>query len=360
MARILVLNNYALDPLLPEVAAGRVPDNLLYGVAQLLSAGHELSIAPYALSQRLCKLSLFLRRALPLLPLGDLDQQWSGLKALRGIDLIYAPCQSQTTALGYLRALGLLRVPIVALAHHSLNYGRLSVLRDPFVRLMLRGIDAFPSLSRGVARQINALSPGKSRPLAWGPPLGFYPHTDGPGVGVISAGRTGRDFVTFGRAASRAGVAARIICLREAVSPEFAHFGANVEVIIRPDRHFMGYPELMQHYAQSRVLAVPLHVSPYSLAGLTSLADALGMGRPIIMTRHPLVDLDIEAEGIGFWVDPGDEQGWARHLRFFEREPQAAWAMGQRAARLAAAEWNSERFAREIITIIEQVLSRSA
>lgn len=360
MAQILVLNNYPLDALLPEVAAGRVPDNLLYGLVQMQRAGHELTFAPCALSRWLCDLSRLLHRALPVLPVGDLDQQWSCLKALRGIDLIYAPCQTQTAALGYLRALHALHVPIVALAHHSLNHGRLSLLRRPSVLLMLKGIDAFPSLSRPVAEQINSMAPGKSRALPWGPPAGFYPPAHGPGVGVIAAGRTGRDFTTFGRAASKAGIAAHIICLQSGVTPEFTQFGKNVRVTVRPDDDFMSYPELLRHYAQARILAVPMHVSTNTLAGLTSLADALGMGRPLIMTRNPLVDLDIEAERIGFWVDPGDVDGWAHHLAFLDSHPEVAVEMGQRAARLAAEHWNSDTFAREMLAIIDQVLERAS
>jgi glycosyltransferase involved in cell wall biosynthesis len=358
VARILVLNNYPLDVLLPEVRAGRVPDSLIYGVEQMARAGHDLRFVPFAASSALQRLSRLLWRAFPLLPLGDLDQQWSCLKQLNGADLIYAPCQTQTAALGYLRALGWLNTPVVALAHHCLNYGRLAAPRERFIRAMLRGVDAFPSLSRMVATEINTLAPGKSRSLVWGPPRSFYPPADGPGSGIVAAGRTGRDFVTLGRAASRTSVITRIVCLQGAVQPDFSEFSANVQLTVQPNDKFMSYAELIAIYSQARALAIPLHVSPQSLAGLTSLTDALGMGKPVIMTRHPLIDLDIEAEGVGFWVEPGDVEGWCERIAFLDGNPSAALEMGRRATQLVASRWNSNVFARDMIGIISDVLSR--
>jgi hypothetical protein len=43
--------------------------------------------------------------------------------------------------------------------------------------------------------------------------------------------------------------------------------------------------------------------------------DAIGMGKPVIMTRHPLIDIDIEAKG-GIWVNPGDVEGGRRQSNF--------------------------------------------
>ena len=47
-----------------------------------------------------------------------------------------------------------------------------------------------------------------------------------------------------------------------------------------------------------RVIAIPLEKQE-TLAGLTSLLDCLGFGKPVIMTRNPCIDIDIEKEGIG-------------------------------------------------------------
>ena len=42
--------------------------------------------------------------------------------------------------------------------------------------------------------------------------------------------------------------------------------------------------------------------------------DALGMGKPVIITRNLLIDSHVEKEGIGIWVKPGDIDGWKQAI----------------------------------------------
>jgi glycosyltransferase involved in cell wall biosynthesis len=113
----------------------------------------------------------------------------------------------------------------------------------------------------------------------------------------------------------------------------------------------MNYQELLR----ACVLAIPL-VANTSLAGLTSLMDALGTGKLVIMTRHPLIDIDIEKEGIGKWVEPGDIEGWTRALSFFHRHPEESQAMGLRARALVDNGLNSSSFADQVMDLFEQLL----
>ena len=357
MPRVAVLNNYSFDEVWKEVERKEKPDHHLYGINYFAARGYEVDIVPFRVSQALVKLSRRLRESPIPIPFGDLDQQWSLRRHIGEADLIYSPCQMQTQVVSYLRAAGIVKVPVVSIAHHPLNRGRASRLREPFVRLFVKGSDAFPALSRGVANSINAL-PGqaaKSCPLAWGPDADFYPYVPTKGRGVVAAGRTGRDFITFGLAASQTGSHAHIICLKGDVKARFEEFGPNVQVTVQPETGYMKYPDLLQIYAEARALAIPL-VAGVSLSGLTSVMDALGMGKPLIMTRHPLIDIDIEAEGIGLWVDPGDVEGWRRAITFFEENEDEAIEMGRRARQLVDAGLNSKMFANQVMDILDDVL----
>ncbi|MDQ3621012.1 MAG: hypothetical protein M3463_00760 [Verrucomicrobiota bacterium] len=193
--------------------------------------------------------------------------------------------------------------------------------------------------------------------LPWGPQANFYPVAEKPGQGAIAAGRTGRDFVTFGQAATQAGVPARIVCLDSHVVPEFAHFGANVSVQCASETRHLGYQALLPLFANAQVVAIPLFRTD-NLAGLTSLMDALGMGKPVILTRNPLIDLEIEKLGIGRIVEPGDVDGWVDALRWFDAHPQEALQMGWRGRRLVDEGLNSAQFARNIASVFDAVLRR--
>ncbi len=352
--RILVLNNYSFDQVWGEIKRGEKPDHHLYGINYFESFDYEVIVIPFHSSHWLSAMNRWLQRVRFPIPLGDLDQQWSCLRYLRRGDIIYSPCQTQTHLLCYLKALRLLRVPIINLAHHPSGIGRLERFRKPFMKLFIRGTDEFPALSQKVAEEINALvGKAKSAPVLWGPDEDYYPSTSPLGSGVVAAGRTGRDFLTFGRAASQTSSQAQIICLKGDMRPEFQEFGPNVQVIAEPDDDHMKYPDLIEIYARARVLAIPL-TSTASLAGLTSLMDALGMGKPVIMTRHPLIDIDIESEGIGKWVEIGDTKGWRDAIQFFEDHEDAAREMGIRARELVEKGFNSASFARQIKELLER------
>ena len=356
MPRILVLNNYSFERVWNEVKSGLKPDHHLYGINHFAAHGYDVELVPFGPSRRLERLSALSRRVSSLVPLGDFDQQMATLRRLRPGDLIYAPCQTQTQLLCYARAAGLLRAPIVNVAHHPLSGGRLQALRQPFDSLFVRGSDAFPALGSVVAAQVNQWDAGKSRALTWGPDAAFYPATARRGRGIVAAGRTARDFETLGAAASQTGTAVRVICPQSSVSPAFERFGANVEVTAGASEEHMTYPELLEIYAQSRALAIPL-ISGANLSGLTSLVDALGMGKPVIMTRHPLIDLDVEAEGIGRWVEVGDVEGWRAAIQWFEENEDEAFAMGQRARALVDGGYSSATFAAQIVEIFDSVRS---
>jgi glycosyltransferase involved in cell wall biosynthesis len=359
MADILVLNNYPLDQVWDEVKRGEKPDHHLFGINYFAKRGHEVKIIPFQNSSQLQYLNRFLTRSHFPIPLGDLDQQWSTFRLLNKADLIYSPCQTQTHLLAYLRALGIIRVPIVALAYGFLNTGRLSWLRSPMMKLLFQGTDAFPCLSSKGAKEFNRIAgqSSKSQALQWGPDASFYPASSGLGQGVVAAGRTGRDFVTLGLAASRTNVPTHIVCLQDSVSEAFQTFGENVKVSIQPNQEHMKYPQLLELYARARVLAIPTVESSVVALGITSLMDALAMGKPVIMTRTPLIDLDIEAEGVGKWVNPGDIEGWSQAIQFFHDHEDEADAMGKRARRLVEAGINSESFANQVMDIFDEVLT---
>jgi glycosyltransferase involved in cell wall biosynthesis len=83
------------------------------------------------------------------------------------------------------------------------------------------------------------------------------------------------------------------------------------------------------------------------------------MGKPVIMTRQPLIDLDIEAMGIGKWIEPGDVDGWKDAIQFFEDNQGEAIKMGQRARSIVEAGMDSVSFANQLIEIFDNLLTKT-
>src|SRR5437763_76018 len=118
MPRILIVNDYSLVDSWRDVREGRSPGHFLYGVDRLKEEGFELTILSEERSRWLAALDRRIGRLR--VPLGSVDRQVAAWGWLDRVDAIYAPCQTQIQSLTYLRALGIVRAPIICLAHHPL------------------------------------------------------------------------------------------------------------------------------------------------------------------------------------------------------------------------------------------------
>jgi len=105
-------------------------------------------------------------------------------------------------------------------------------------------------------------------------------------------------------------------------------------------------------YKDAYAIAIPLNETD-ALAGLTSLMDAMAMGRPVIMTRNPYVDIDIDALGIGIWVDTGDISGWKSAISKLLADPMMALEMGERARRLCEKGFNIRQFSKNLALVFK-------
>lgn len=80
--------------------------------------------------------------------------------------------------------------------------------------------------------------------------------------------------------------------------------------------------------------------------GLTSIVEAMALGKPIITTYNPYSPVDVEKERIGFVVD--DEQSWTEAISYINTHREEARQMGLRARRLAEQQFNVEATARQL------------
>ena len=365
--RVLILNNYPLDRVAREVELRETPDHVLFGVNRLEEYGFQPIYLPFPAVGAWSVFQNLLRRLRLPLELGDLQQQFIALRLSRDADIVYSPCGTQTHFLQYLRALGLYKLPIVTLMHHPFPKGRLDFLRGWQRQLFIRGADRLPSLSFVLSEELKAagVSESKLAPLDWGCDVSFYGPWQPPGGhGVIATGRTSRDFRTFVEAAVRSRCKATVIGLQGQLDVPSIHSSDRIRVILArneepvpgEDRGWLKYPQLCSHMQAHAAIAIPLF-SQNTLAGLTSLMDALGLGRAVLMTRNRHLHIDIEAEGIGFWLEPGDVPGWQYRLDWIADHPAEVAAMGRRARTMAEDVYNSESFAKKVASILSGVLS---
>ena len=364
--KLFVLNNYPMDRVSREVKLGETPDQGLFGVNKLNEYGYEIVFLPYPPTGPWLLIQQLLSWLRFPIELGDLQQQFLTYKVATRNDIIYAPCGTQTHLLQYLYAFGLFRTPIVVLMHHPFPRGRLDFFRRWQRWLFIKGAHHLPCLGKRVAESLNiyGATDSKLTTLKWGPDLAFYGSWVPPGVGVIATGRTGRDFKTFAKAVNLSRCKSTIIGLEDQLgdpifnqSPSLAVIKArNEQPVPGQDRGWLKYPKLCTYMQEHSAIAIPLFAQN-SLAGLTSLMDALGLGRAVLMTRNPYIDIDIESEGIGFWLEPNNVDDWVYRLNWVEDHPEEILAMGKRAKCLADSTYNSDIFAHRLSIILHNTIT---
>ncbi|MBI5837556.1 MAG: glycosyltransferase family 4 protein [Candidatus Eisenbacteria bacterium] len=354
--KILYLNNYPMDEAWRLWEAGKYPGNHLFGTTHLGRHGIEVRIAPYRVHTWLASLGRWLR-------LGDLDQQYRAL--FSGCDLVYSACQGDTLGLAMLRSAGLLRRPLVATVHAPFRPGlERWVARAPYSRGHDQLICLGPAVEHHM-REVIGFPRERLHMIPWGVDLDFYRREflseppSGP-LRILSAGKTARDHETLVRAVD--GIACELTLVTSGRhAPPRGSLPSNVRVIAGPGDEFaLTYPELIAAYQRAHVVAVPLLAMrhPRGQTGGTSLLEAMAMGRPVLVTRTELMPLDIESEGVGLWVGPGDVTGWRHAIRRLLDDPGEARRMGSRGRWLCETRYNMEEFGARLAGVLWQALPR--
>jgi len=173
----------------------------------------------------------------------------------------------------------------------------------------------------------------------------FRPIGEGPGDYVFAIGNdAARDFPLLLRAASTLDLPLKI--LTRMPLPIEGTERCRIEVI---DRR-VSFREMRDLYAGARLVALPLRerISP---GGMTSLLEAMAMGKPSVITASSGVVEIVDPDNTGMVVPTGDMAGFRDALAALWSDPARCLAMGKaardrldrlystrlRAARVAAA-----------------------
>lgn len=355
--KVLYYNNFPTDILWREWKAGASPAHHLWGVPGMQQRGLQVDILPFEKYRWLKRISKWIKL------LGDLDQQVRVLRRASHYDIIYCGCQHDALLLGLFRYFGWLKTPVVLTMHHMVN----PVFRsETMFKWFFGSISSFVCLHRRVANELVSayrVQTHRVEVIEWGGDAAFYEQAASPSsepaepeqaFSVVAAGQTFRDYGTLIRAVSDSDIRVNIFCTHDAVPGE----RLSPNITIHEQDTLSTLQALLAHYAQASVIAIPMVHLPDKLIGLTSLIDAMGMGKPVVMTRNAHIDIDIEGEGIGIWVEPGDEEAWRRSLQYLQQNRGTAAAMGRRARALLQGRYHIDRFAAQLTAHLERVQAR--
>lgn len=370
--KILLLNNYDLTQIRDEWQQDGQAAHQLWGITQLEVYGIQADILPFARFKTLKRLSQKLKI------FGDLDQQLRLLLQINRYDLIYSGHYLTTSLLGLLRRLRLINKPIIAI---SFQAPRPSFFAKIFAQLMIAGNDRLICLSSGIKQHLEQDLGIPSQKLAfieWGYDTEFHalPATDiangEKAQYILSIGKSFRDYDTLIAAFEAIDFPLEIIgysdnllaCLdsipsnvtvtipRNAVVDSNHHLPSNqLPKNIKVIEKLLPTAQILPQYYQAYAVAIPLNLppdKPYNTVGLSSLIEAMCMGKAIIATENQDLGVDLAKEGIGIAVPVQDSVAWKQAVQYLLAHPEATQEMGQKARYLAEQKYNLGNFTQKV------------
>lgn len=194
-----------------------------------------------------------------------------------------------------LSTLGFVRIPIFAFLHHSPQESR--GLKHMFYVLLLSGVKHLFFLSEltmqetiigGYASKHKCSEPG------WGADTNFFSKIDQVEDGTfVSTGKEQRDFDILIEAFRLTGAPLKILTSKNHAGnnyedlPERCKHIPNIEVIITENSSEL-YPQMVRAMANAKAIVCPLRQDKLNYCvGLSSIADAEGLRKPLIISRNP-------------------------------------------------------------------------
>lgn len=324
------------------------PGHILYGLTHFERNGIDVVIHPFRPFASRFRLMWYNLKTI--------------LRSRESYDVLYGTSYRGLELLIFLRALGLYRKPIAVWHHQAVPQTR-GLLKRLVSRLFYRGMDCLFFFSRALmadSLRTGKVSARRMHLIHWGADLDFYDHLrretgNMQNDSFISTGKENRDFATLLQA--------------------FAETALPLELYTSPSNGDQHYEKLLERYAaqpnihihlthgiipyrlalevaQSKAVVISCLNYPYTV-GLTTLVEALALSLPILSTRNPKFEMDIEEEEAGMLIDYGDVEGWKQATLYLFDHPDEARRMGTRGRRLAETTYNLDNYTRELSIVLK-------
>lgn len=321
----------------------RFPGHLLYGLPLLGKYGIEAILHRHRYIESRWKLMLYVTYEI--------------LLCRKNYDVLYGTSFRGLEIIIFLHAMGLYRKPIVIWHHTALRCSKNKV-REFLSRFFYKGIDHMFFFSQKHIEdsiQLDKVPSEKLELVHWGPDLKFYDHilaavSDGHRTGFISTGKENRDVDTLMKAFLETDASLEIYISKTCGSVNYEEKLGQYSLCDRIKIHYTNgvIPYILaQIVATKQFVVIPCLEYSYTV-GLTTLVEALALGMPVICTKNPYYEMDIDEEQIGITVAYGDVQGWRNAINFLMDNPIIAKNMGENARRLAEKSFNLEVFSKEV------------
>lgn len=198
-----------------------------------------------------------------------------------------------------LKRIGLIKKPIIAYLHHTPKSGKVSILYS-FLLKALNHCFFLSAKTMEETIQGGYIKPDKCSEPGWGPDMDFYNKIQkSDGDYFISTGKENRDFDLLIEVFKETKVPLKIITAQSHGGNDYTDLKKkcasipNIEVIITENSGNV-YPMMVKEMANAKALVCPLRKNRLNYCvGLSTITDAEGLNKPLIITRNSYHDISI-------------------------------------------------------------------
>jgi glycosyltransferase involved in cell wall biosynthesis len=256
----------------------------------------------------------------------------AALRSTRRVDVVFS--DGEHIGIPVALAMQSLRIktPHVMIGHNLLTPAKLRILRCAHLRAADRVL-VHSANQVGQIVSATTLSPEKVTVVPYGVDTSFWSDSDGPAEDhlVVSAGREHRDYRTLIAALpaqARLTIADHSPFTPDATRHDPAAWPSTVE------RVALDAIALRNLYRKAAVVVIPV-VETAMPAGITTLLEAMSMGKAVVVTETPGLGGVVEHGKSGLTVQPGDVAGLRAAIQRLLDSPSTRRALGTRARQVA-------------------------
>ncbi len=296
---------------------GDIPAQFVYGISQLEKMGYEIKVGEGKLITDLIAFFLFKP------------------------NLFFMPFTKRKTIAFYaLSKLFLFKTKFAGWLHLDIfnqPNGRIKKIIHsiflPILKVYLRNIDRLFFLSEKTRMEMIAnyhFSEEKCHFIPWGGDKNFYsPFSKEECTGnIISTGRENRDLPCVFKSIDNSDVIIDIYTSDRSLPDTYKNKNEEIKI----NKGFWPYKELLEKVSSTKCMIIPLKKEKIDYCvGLSSLIEAISLGRPVIATYNPYWYIDIEKEGIGYFIYENTPDEWNVALEKIEQDHNMVSSMSQRA-----------------------------
>lgn len=290
---------------------------------------------------------------------------WKLICTSNQYDIIYSPYYQGLEWLIYLKAIGLFRKKIVVWHHNPIEDEPKKFLSRLRRKLFFRGCDAllfFTKTLRGLS--LNKGCPSdKMFVVDWGPDMEYFDnirlkYSTCKGNYLMS-GSDSRDFESAIDAFSKeSAISFDVYPPSDKLYEKYRSRYDNIQVF-KLEHNNVGYEKVAKATADCKAVIIitkPLRGRKLP-SGLTSICEAVALGKPCIITDNPYFSDEMRHAGFAKFVKVGDVEGIRKAIVELEENPELRQQMSE-AALAYARKYSSENTAKQLVEIFKNVLKQ--